>query len=89
MSCGYDYSMKIDLVKLQEVETLLNTIMPNPENKALLLEIMSAGLTGRAIEKFVLFNGGGRNGKGLLDEFLKTIYGEYQLIYANVSLLTV
>ena len=88
MSCGYDYSDVIDPTKLQEMENLLNSIMPNPENKQLMLEIMSAGLTGRAIEKFVLFNGGGRNGKGVLDEFLEVIFGEYQKIYASVSLLT-
>jgi phage/plasmid-associated DNA primase len=88
MSCGYDYNPTINPEKLREVEDLLNKIIPNGENKQLLLEIMSAGLTGRAIEKFVMFNGGGRNGKGLLNEFLKTIFGDYQLIYANVSLLT-
>ena len=88
MSCGYDYNTNVDPAKMAEVQALLDTIIPNPENRQLLLEVMSAGLTGRAIEKFVLFNGGGRNGKGLLDEFLKTIFGDYQLIYANVSLLT-
>ena len=88
MSCGYNYSDDIDTVKLTEVNDLLNSIIPNAENKQLLLEILSCGLTGRANENFVLFNGGGRNGKGLIDEFLKTIYGEYCLIYANVSLLT-
>jgi phage/plasmid-associated DNA primase len=87
MSCGYDYSDCIDTVKLQEVNALLNSIFPNPENKQLILEILSGGLTGRAIEKFVLFNDGGRNGKGLLNDFVKITFGEYGLIYANVSLL--
>jgi phage/plasmid-associated DNA primase len=82
MSCGYDYSDCI-----QEVNALLNSIFPNPENKQLILEILSGGLTGRAIEKFVLFNDGGRNGKGLLNDFVKITFGEYGLIYANVSLL--
>ena len=62
--------------------------MPDDETRNLMLEVMSAGLTGRVIEKFVLFNGGGRNGKGLLDELLQLIFGDYCLIYANVSLLT-
>jgi phage/plasmid-associated DNA primase len=85
MSCGYDYSDCIDTVKLQEVNALLNSIFPNPEKKQLILEILSGGLTGRAIEKFVLFNDGGRNGKGLLNDFVKITFGEYGLIYANAS----
>jgi hypothetical protein len=88
MSCGYDYSDEIDPDKLKELEDLLETIIPDIQNRNLLLEILSCGLTGRSIEKFIIFNGGGRNGKGLIDEFLKIIYGEYALIYANVSLLT-
>jgi phage/plasmid-associated DNA primase len=63
----------------------LSSIFPIPENKQLFLEILSGGLTGRPI---VIFNGGGRNGKGLLDEFVKIIFGEFGLIHANVSLIT-
>jgi phage/plasmid-associated DNA primase len=88
MSCGYDYNPVVDPIKTKEMENLLATIIPDLETRNLMIEVMSAGLTGRVIEKFVVFNGGGRNGKGLLDEFLKIIYGDYGHIYANVSLLT-
>jgi phage/plasmid-associated DNA primase len=88
MSCGYDYNPNYDPESMNDMLVLLKSIMPDEETRNLLLEVMSAGLTGRVIEKFILFNGGGRNGKGLLDEFLKIIYGDYCLIYANVSLLT-
>jgi phage/plasmid-associated DNA primase len=88
LSCGYDYNPVVDPIKTKEMENLLATIIPDLETRNLMIEVMSAGLTGRVIEKFVVFNGGGRNGKGLLDEFLKIIYGDYGHIYANVSLLT-
>lgn len=88
MSCGYDYNPTYEPDKMNDMLVLLKSIMPDEETRNLMLEIMSAGLTGRVIEKFILFNGGGRNGKGLLDEFLQVIYGDYCLIYANVSLLT-
>ena len=88
MSCGYDYNPTYEPDKMEDMLSLLKTIIPDEETRNLMLEVMSAGLTGRVIETFVLFNGKGRNGKGLLDEFLQLIYGDYCLIYANVSLLT-
>ena len=88
MTCGYDYTDKIDETKLQTINTLIEQIMPDPDIRKLYLQILSAGLTGRAIEKFVVFNGGGRNGKGLINEFMKLVLGDYALIYANVSILT-
>ena len=88
MTCGYDYTDKIDKTKLQTINTLIEQIMPDPDIRKLYLQILSAGLTGRAIEKFVVFNGGGRNGKGLINEFIKLVLGDYALIYANVSILT-
>lgn len=88
MTCGYDYTDKIDPIKLKELNNLIEKIMPDPDVRKLYLQILSAGLTGKAIEKFVIFNGGGRNGKGLMNEFMKLVLGDYALIYANVSILT-
>jgi len=88
MTVGYDFNPHYCPTSLVELRAVLESIMPNPENLQMLLEVLSGGLTGRVIEKFVLFNGGGRNGKGLIDEFAEIMFGEYALIYANVSLLT-
>ena len=38
---------------------------------------MSTGLSGNAVEKFFVFNGAGRNGKGVLTEFMNSILGRY------------
>jgi phage/plasmid-associated DNA primase len=87
-TCGYDYKEEIDPTKLKDLTDLLKKILPDPKVLQLVLEILSCGFTGQAIEKFVVFNGGGGNGKGLLDEFVKLVFGEYCYIYAPVCLLT-
>ena len=88
MTCGYDYNPVIDPVKMTKMRNILASIIPNEENLKLLLEVLSGGLTGRVIEKFVLLNGRGRNGKGLIIEFCEIIFGEYCLIYGNTAILT-
>jgi len=39
--------------------------------------ILSSGLCGKAIEKFFIFNGDGRNGKEYIDELTKVTLGDY------------
>lgn len=52
-------------------------IFPNEELRNYFFKIISTGLSGRAIEKFFVFNGAGRNGKGLTNEFLEKVFGSY------------
>jgi putative DNA primase/helicase len=53
----------------------------------LLLFVLSTALSGRAIEKFFVFNGAGRNGKGFLNEFMKVLLGDY-FEYVSPIILT-
>jgi phage/plasmid-associated DNA primase len=46
MTCGYDYTDKIDKTKLQTIKTLIEQIMPDPDIRKFYLQILSAGLTG-------------------------------------------
>jgi len=57
-------------------------IFPDEELRNYFFKIISTGLSGRAIEKFFVFNGAGRNGKGLTNEFLEKVFGSY---YVGVS----
>jgi len=57
-------------------------IFPNKELHDYFFKIISTGMSGRAIEKFFVFNGAGRNGKGLTNEFLEKVFGSY---YVGVS----
>jgi len=52
-------------------------IFPDEELRNYFFKIISTGLSGRAIEKFFVFNGAGRNGKGLTNEFLEKVFGTY------------
>lgn len=57
-------------------------IFPDAELRDYFFKVISTGLSGRAIEKFFVFNGGGRNGKGVTNEFLGEVFGSY---FVNVS----
>ena len=56
---------------------MLTKILPDEEVRNLVLYIFASGLSGHAIEKFFVFNGNGRNGKGLLDEMMYYMLGDY------------
>jgi len=85
ITCGYDWR-EPTLKERVILNNIINKIMPNKEDKETLLQILSTGLDGKNLEKFNIFSGCGRNGKGLIDDLaLKTI-GRYGMI-ANSSIL--
>lgn len=88
MNCGFDYSPNVDKTKYDEIINLTKKIFPNKEKRDLYLSILSAGITGNCVEKFVIANGCGRNGKGVLSELSILAFGDYGYIYAPVCLLT-
>jgi hypothetical protein len=69
-----------------DIAVVMEQIFPDDEIRQLMLFILSTGLSGVAIEKFFVFNGAGRNGKGVLNEFMKSILGKY---FSYVSPLVV
>ena len=78
ITTGYNYEEDNDInEKVIVVDNLINTILTQPEIKALYLTILSTGLDGIPLEKFVLANGGGGNGKGLLNELVEVVLGDY------------
>ena len=62
---------------MADIAVVMEQIFPDVEVRKLMLFILSTGLSGRPVEKFFVFNGGGRNGKGVLNEFMKSILGQY------------
>lgn len=93
MSCGYDFedlrncTDKEYIDKIHKINQLLEQIFPNEEHRKLVLMILASGLYGRCIEKFFVFNGGGGNGKGFLNELMMYCLGDYGY-NCDVSLLT-
>ena len=63
--------------QLDLIDELFNKIFPDEEVKKCYLSIMYSALTGIRPEKFILANGDGRNGKGLLNELLFELLGDY------------
>ena len=55
---------------MNDIRTVLEQILPFEDVCHLVLFVLASRLSGRAIEKFFIFNGKGRNGKGVLDEFM-------------------
>jgi phage/plasmid-associated DNA primase len=85
MNTGYDWKEptkqeKEDLIKLIE------NIHPVKKERDLYLQIVSTGFEGRVLEKFVIFNGKGGNGKGLLTDILIKVFGMYGMVGNNAIL---
>ena len=79
---GYDWR-EPTTDELQLMNKLINEIMPIPEEKELYLQILATALDGRCLEKFIIFNGCGGNGKGLINDILLLALGNYGLIGNN------
>jgi phage/plasmid-associated DNA primase len=85
ITVGYDWKEPTN----EEVETInniINKIMPIEDERNLYKLLLSSTLEGRCLEKFIVFNGNGRNGKGLIDDMLLNALGNFA-ITANNSLL--
>lgn len=73
----------------QEMDTvtqLIEQIMPIEEERELYLQILCTALDGKCLEKFIIFNGGGGNGKGMMNDLLLIALGNYALIGNNAIL---
>lgn len=79
---GYDWREPTD-EELDTVNSLLEKIMPNVEERKFLLQLYSTGLEGRTLENFIVLNGEGGNGKGLIDDFLLIAFGDYGTMIDN------
>jgi hypothetical protein len=74
MRCGISFedSVPANQTKLNE---LLDRIFPDPEVREYALSVLGTALLGVPLENLFVFNGAGRNGKGLLDETMAQLLG--------------
>ncbi len=82
ITCGYDWR-EPSYEEIAVVNDLIDSIMPVKEERDLFLQIMCTALDGKCLEKFVIFNGGGGNGKGVIDDLLLKAVGNYGMIGNN------
>jgi phage/plasmid-associated DNA primase len=73
---GYDYN-KPTIEQLRIVEDLFESMFPDHEVGKCYLSVLILGLSGEHPEKLFVANGGGRNGKGLLNELMFILLGGY------------
>lgn len=82
MTTGYDWREptqdEIDLIK-----KLINQIMPKEDERKLYLQVLSTCMSGKCVEKFIIMNGKGGNGKGMIDDLLLNALGNYGMIGNN------
>ena len=80
ITTGYNFIEQDETNNINKLHQLLDSIFPQPELKKLYLTILSTGLDGIPLEKFILANGRGGNGKGLLNEFVQHMLGNYAYV---------
>ena len=71
----YDYVEPTDK-QLSILDAIIVQIFPDPEVRKCYLSVLYAGMVGIQTEKLVIANGGGRNGKGLINEAFSLMLGE-------------
>ena len=76
ISCGYDYEPP-DEARIKKLNDIYDTIFPEQDERDLYLIIQGTCLYGETLQKFILANGGGRNGKGLTTDLLLKMLGPY------------
>lgn len=85
MTTGYEWREPTE-EELLTVNNLIDKIMPNKDEKKLYLQIMSTALDGKCLEKFIIYNGSGGNGKGVINDLLLLALGNYGMIGNNAIL---
>ena len=63
--------------KIKVWDEIITSIFPNPEMKKTYLDIIINSFSGVVLQKFIIFNGSGSNGKGMLDNCFKLLHGHY------------
>lgn len=86
ISCGYNYenSSEEDKIKLLYI---LNDIFPIEEEKEYYLYILSSMMIGRTLDKFIVANGEGGNGKSVLHELILEMLKNYGYVLSNDVLI--
>jgi hypothetical protein len=88
---NYDFEnnkIVINDEKLKEVENVIKSIHPEDDEQDFYLSILASCLDGIAHQKFFMFVGYGRNGKGLINDYLLRILGDDYSCILDQSVLS-
>ena len=84
--CGYDYE-EADDDSVTELKHLFAQVFPDPDIRDYYLHMLATCMYGIPIEHFFLANGGGGNGKGVINELMEELLGNYAFTAPNSVLL--
>ena len=87
LSTGYNYREPTE-DEMKEIDKMICRVFPIEEERTLYMIFLATGLFGKTLEKFVLANGGGRNGKGFLNELTVKMLGGYAYTCGNAVLMS-
>jgi P4 family phage/plasmid primase-like protien len=83
---GYDFE-ECDDKKVAELQKLFEMVFPDPDIRKYYIHIMATGLYGVSVENMFIANGSGGNGKGVLNELMEVMLGNYAYTGSNSILL--
>jgi len=76
LNCGYDWREPLE-EEIIKINKFLKDIQPDEESRESVKSILRRGMYGQQDEYFILFNGKGGNGKGVLMELFKASLNDY------------
>ena len=82
ITTGYDWREPTEN-EIATMNNLITCIMPIETERESFLQILATGIDGRCIEKFIIYHGGGGNGKGLINDIILNMLGSYGIIGNN------
>ena len=82
ITTGYDYREPTQ-DEIDFINKLIIQIMPIEAERETFLDILATSIDGRCPEKFIVFNGGGGNGKGVIDDLTLKMTGNYGMLGNN------
>lgn len=87
LNSGKDY-IEPTQDEMDTIHNIFVSILPDEEVRKCYLSILFNGLTGYRVEKIIIANGSGRNGKGLLNEMMEFLLGVEYSYKVPIDLLT-
>jgi phage/plasmid-associated DNA primase len=81
---GYKYDASSATAKRQ-IKDLMEVIFADEEDRLCYISILRTCMIGIPLEKFILANGAGGNGKGLINELLQKMLGPEYFYKASIT----
>lgn len=84
---GYNYRSP-DTDKVELIDNLFKMILPNTDSRLCYISVLRLCMIGILLEKIIIANGSGRNGKGLINNLLKIMLGSMYCYRGNITTIT-